>query len=83
MLEKWLVWNLNAATTFSNENSLCSISLLFVIFKFPKPDIFNNSMSELTFKSYQYQNGIQMPYYDEIEVLKLIEASYIGWFKKL
>lgn len=40
-----------------------------------------NSMSELTFKSYQYQNGIQTPYYDEIEVLKLIETSYIGWFQ--
>lgn len=44
-------------------------------------DLCFNSMSELTFTCYKYSNGIQAPLYDEIEVLKLVEAAYIGWFQ--
>lgn len=40
-----------------------------------------NSMSELTFTSYKYINGIETKNYNEIEVLKLVEVQYVGWFQ--
>lgn len=46
-----------------------------------KMDLCFNSMSEMTFKTYKYVNGYEMPNYDDIEVLKLIEAQYIAWFQ--
>lgn len=46
-----------------------------------KMDLCFNSMSELTFKTYKYVNGEEMPNYDDIEVLKLIESQYIAWFQ--
>ena len=44
-------------------------------------NLYFNSISELTFKIYQYSDGIKNEYYDKIVPMRLIEARYMMWFQ--
>ena len=46
-----------------------------------KTELYFNSISQATFTVHKYENGIKTPHYDEIEVLKLVEIKYVGWFQ--
>lgn len=46
-----------------------------------KTELYFNSISQATFTVYKYENGIKTRNYDDIEVLKLVEIRYIGWFQ--
>ena len=46
-----------------------------------KLKVYFNSVSEMSFKVYEYEDGIQNQYYDLIEILRLIEMQYIAVFQ--
>lgn len=44
-------------------------------------DMCFNNISTATFKVYKYEDGIETPNYGSIEILRLVEITYLGWFQ--
>jgi hypothetical protein len=40
-----------------------------------------NSISEMSFKLYEYSDGVKNKYYDKIVTMRLIEVQYMAWFQ--
>lgn len=44
-------------------------------------DMCFNNISTVTFKVYKYEDGIETTNYESIEMLRLVEITYLGWFQ--
>jgi hypothetical protein len=44
-------------------------------------DMCFNNISTATFKVYKYEDGIETSNYESIEMLRLVEITYLGWFQ--